>query len=146
MEQRITMVTLGVDDISATRRFFEDGLGWKAAGFDSEEIVFYDTGETILGIYGRTALADDAGVAADPFGFPATALAWNGRTKAEVDAAFAKAVAAGGEAIKEPQDVFWGGYSGYVGIPGGHLMEIAYNPAFLLDESGKMLLPAPKDS
>ncbi len=146
MEQRITMITLGVDDLAATRRFFEEGLGWKPAGFDSSEVCFYDMGSTALGLFGRQALADDACVTAGEAGFPAVSLAWNGRTRDDVDAAFARAVAAGAEPLKQPQEVFWGGYSGYVRIPGGHLLEIAYNPVFLLDENSVMQLPVPKDS
>ena len=146
MEQRITMITLGVEDIAEARRFFEDGLGWRPADFDSDAIVFYDTGGTVLGFFGKQALADDACVPFEDAEFKSASIAWNGRTKAEVDRTFAKAVNAGAEPVKEPQEVFWGGYSGYVRIPGGHLLEIAYNPVFLLDENGVMQLPPPKSA
>lgn len=145
MEQRLTLVTLGVEDVAATRRFFEEGLGWRAAGFDSADVAFFDTGSCVLGLFGRAALARDAGVDDDGGRFPAMSIAWNGRSEAEVDAAFARAVAAGAEAVKPPEAVFWGGYSGYVRIPGGHLLELAFNPGWPLDETGRMQLPAPAD-
>ncbi len=143
MDQRLTMVTLGLDDLAAARRFFEDGLGWKPAAFESDQVAFYDTGTTSLGLFGRKALAEDAEVEDDGGSYHAVSIAWNGVSKEAVDEAFARAVAAGGEPVKTPQEVFWGGYSGYVRIPGGHLLEIAFNPIFLLDESGKMVLPPP---
>ncbi len=146
MEQRLTLVTLGVPDVSAARRFFEDGLGWRAAAFDSDEVAFFDCGTCALGLFGRAALAHDAEVEDDGGRFPAVSVAWNGRSRAEVDAAFNRAVAAGGEPVKPPQEVFWGGYSGYVRIPGGHLLELAHNPAWQLDETGRMELPSPPES
>jgi len=144
VEQRITMITLGVDNLDAARRFFEDGLGWRPAGFDSDAVVFYDTGGTALALFGRAALAEDAGVAVGGPETNTVSIAWNGHSRAEVNEAFDRAVAAGATPVKVPQEVFWGGYSGYVRIPGGHLLEIAHNPLFELDSSGVMRLPAPK--
>lgn len=146
MEQRITMITLGVDDLEETRRFFEQGLGWRPADFDSDEIYFYAAGGMAVGLFGRDALAADAGIAAGAPGVPAVSISWNGRTRDDVDAAFAQAVAAGAVPLKRPQEVFWGGYSGYVRIPGGHLLEIAHNPVFPLDDDNVMQLPPPKAS
>ena len=144
MEQRLTLITLGVEDVAATRRFFEDGLGWRPADFDSDDVVFYDTGGTVLALFGRAALAADAGLADDGHGFAGVTIAWNGASREAVDAAFAEAVAAGAEPVKPPEAVFWGGYSGYVRIPGGHLLEIAHNPGFPLGPDGSMTLPPPK--
>ena len=141
MQQRLSMITLGVDDLAEARRFFEAGLGWKPAPFDSAEIAFYQTGSMVLGLYGREALAEDAGIDARGSGFSGVTIGWNGRSTAEVDAAYARALAAGAESIKPPQKVFWGGYSGYVRIPGGHLLELAYNPFWPLDASGAVMLP-----
>ena len=143
MEQRLSMVTLGVDDLTTARLFFEVGLGWRPAGFESDAIVFYQTGSVAIALFGREALAEDAGVAAAGHGFSGVTIAWNGRSEAEVDAAFEQAVAAGAEPIKPPQKVFWGGYSSYVRIPGEHLMEITYNPLFPLDARGGITLPPP---
>ncbi|NRG19439.1 VOC family protein [Rhizobiales bacterium] len=146
MEQRISLITLGVDDIAEARRFFEDGLGWRPTPFDSDEVAFYQTGSCVLGLFGREDLAKDAGVSPEGSGFTPFSIAWNGRSEAEVDAAFAKAVNAGAEAVKHPEKVFWGGYSGYVRIPGGHLMEIAYNPFWEMGEDGAIKLPPPAES
>ncbi|MCC2111128.1 MAG: VOC family protein, partial [Hyphomicrobiales bacterium] len=112
MEQRLSLVTLGVDDLAAARVFFEAGLGWRPAAFDSDAIVFYQTGTAAIALFGREALAEDAGVAAAGHGFSGVTIAWNGHSEAEVDAGFAQAVAAGAEPVKPPQKVFWGGYSG----------------------------------
>lgn len=120
MEQRLTLITLGVPDVGEARRFFEDGLGWRAADFESDEVAFFDLNGCVLGLFGRAALAEDAGVRDDEGGFTATSVSWNGRTREDVDRAFARAVSAGAEPIKAPEDVFWGGYSGYVRIAGGH--------------------------
>lgn len=142
MDQRITLVTLGVDDLAESRRFFEDGLGWQRAKVESDEVAFYQCGSMALGLFGRKDLATDAGLEDNGSGFVPCSIAWNGRTEAEVDAAFSKALAAGAKALKRPEKVFWGGYSGYVRIPGSaHLLEIAYNPGFPLDEDGAVQLP-----
>lgn len=141
MEQRLSLITLGVDDLAAARRFFEDGLGWRRANVDSDAVAFYQCGSIALGLYGKTDLAKDAGVSADSSGFIPASIAWNGRSEAEVDAAFAKAIAAGAEPVKRPEKAFWGGYSSYVRIPGGHLLEIAYNPGFPLSADGAVHLP-----
>lgn len=146
MEQRITLVTLGVEDLTRARAFFEEGLGWRRAAIDSDAIAFYQCDSVALALFGRTALAEDAGVpdSGDAQGdaFIPVTIAWNGRSEAEVDAAFAEAVAAGAEPLKRPTQVFWGGYSSYVRIPGSeHLLEIAYNPGFALDAAGRVTLP-----
>ncbi len=144
MDQRITLVTLGVDDLAEARQFFESGLGWRPADIAAEEVVFYQTGSSVLGLFGRKALADDAGISSEGAGFSGFSIAWNGESEEAVDAAFAKAVRAGAEAVKKPEKVFWGGYSGYVRIPGGHLLELAYNPFWPLGEDGSVKLPPPR--
>ncbi len=150
MDQRLSIITLGVRDIAEARRFFEDGLGWKRAAFDSDAIAFYATGGTVLALFGSAALAEDAGLAVDDpalddGAFSRISIAWNGDSKAAVDEAFTTAVTAGAEAVKAPVEAFWGGYSGYVRIPGGHLMELAYNPFFPLGPDGSVTLPPPGD-
>lgn len=142
MEQRLSLVTLGVDDLAAARRFFEEGLGWTRAAIEAEEVAFYQCKCTILGLFGRRDLAADAGLEDDGHGFIPVSIAWNGRSEEEVDEGFAKAVAAGARAVKPPTRAPWGGYSSYVGIPGsGHLLEIAYNPGFPLTDEGAPVLP-----
>ncbi len=143
MEQRISLITLGVDDLTDARRFFESGLGWRPSDIEAEKIVFYQVGSLAFALFDREELAKDAGVSAHGEGFSRVAIAWNGRSEAEVDAAFKKAVAAGAEAVKAPEKVFWGGYSGYIRIPGGHLMELAHNPMVELSDEGHFILPPP---
>lgn len=142
MEQRITLVTLGVDDLAVARRFFEEGLGWQRANVPSDDVAFYQCGSMALGLFGRTDLAKDAGLSDDGSGFIPSNIAWNGRSEDEVDTVFAKAVSAGAAPVKQPERAFWGGYSSYVRIPGtGHLLELAYNPGFPLAEDGAVQLP-----
>ncbi|AXS39903.1 VOC family protein [Breoghania sp. L-A4] len=145
MEQRLSLITLGVDDLGAARRFFEHGLGWTRANVDSDAVAFYQCGSTAFGLFGRADLAKDAGLpddAAAPGHFVPCSIAWNARSEAEVDAAFAETIAAGATPVKRPEKVFWGGYSGYVRIPGcDHLLEIAYNPGFPMGEDGSVVLP-----
>ena len=144
MDQRISIVTLGVADMAKARAFYER-LGWRAAPASSDTVTFFDLGGLALGLYGRAALAEDATVPADGSGFTGVTLAHNVRSPAAVDDTLAAAVAAGGTLIKPGQTVFWGGYSGYFADPDGHLWEIAHNPFFPLDEAGRMSL-APIDA
>ena len=140
MDNRVTIVTLGVADMARARAFYE-AMGWKASAASQEAITFFQGNGTVLALFSRAALAHDAGVADTPTGFSAMTLACNMRSEAEVDAFFAKAVAAGAKALKPPQKVFWGGYSSYVADPDGHLWEIAFNPFFPLDAEGRVQLP-----
>ena len=95
-----------------------------------------------MGLYGAQALADDIGIEnADRIGFNNVTLAFNARTKEEVDAVLAEAEAAGGMILKPAEDVFWGGYSGYFADPAGHLWEVAWNPHFPTAEDGAITLP-----
>ena len=132
MEPRISIVTLGVADLEASRRFYRDGLGLPLrAGPDS--IAFFETGGTWLGLYPRELLAEDAQVAAAGSGFRGVTLAHNVRSKAEVDATIEQAVAAGATLQKQATDAEWGGYSGYFADPDGHLWEVAWNPHFWIE-------------
>ncbi len=139
---RINLVTLGVEDVASSRAFYEH-LGFTASGSDSEEVAFFDMNGTVLGIYGRGPLAEDAGVRADGAGFRGVSLAINFETKAEVDDALAFAEKCGGRVVQPAREVFWGGYSGYFADPEGHLWELAYNPFMVLDDKGQMSLPPP---
>jgi uncharacterized protein len=141
MEQRFSLITLTVPDVAAARRFFEEGLGWVRAAGPEDNIAFYQMGGCVLALYSRSALKEEIGQDVPENTTGGMTIAWNGRTEAEVDAAFAKALAAGAREVKKPQKVFWGGYSGYVEIPGGHLLEIAYNPFWPIAEDGSITLP-----
>ncbi|MGI9424343.1 MAG: VOC family protein [Hyphomicrobiaceae bacterium] len=142
LPQRLTMVTLGVANVPASRKFYE-GLGFRCAGFDSDTVAFFDMNGVVFGLFGEKALAEDAAVAHDRQGFRGVALAINLESEAAVDAALEFAVANGAELKKPAEKVFWGGYSGYFADPDGHLWEIAYNPGFALNADGHMQLPPP---
>lgn len=140
MESRISLVTLGVEDLARARAFYE-AIGWKASSASQAEIVFLQGNGFALALFGREALAADTGVPNLAPGFAGIVLAWNGRTKADVDAAYSRALAAGARSVKPPRDTPWGGYSGTVADPDGHLWELAWNPFFPLDERGNLHLP-----
>ncbi|MCA9235260.1 MAG: VOC family protein [Planctomycetales bacterium] len=127
MKPRISMITLGVRDLPAAVKFYEQGLGFPRRK-SSPEVAFFTLNGTWLGLYGREALAEDANVPAEGGGFAGFALAHNVHSEAEVDAVIAHAIAAGATLVKPPQTVSWGGYSGYFADLDGHLWEVAYNP------------------
>lgn len=127
----LSLVTLGVADVAASTAFYES-LGWSRLSGSEGEISFFQVGGTVLGLFGRTALADDAAVSAAEGeagqGFRGVTLAINLATIELVDAAFEAWAAVGGTIVKRPHTVEWGGYSGYVADPDGHLWEFAFNP------------------
>lgn len=142
MEPRLTLITLGVADVVRSRAFYE-ALGFPAAGFDSPDVAFFEAGGIVLALYGRAALAADAGVPAAGTGFLGVTLAHNVKSESEVDRVLAHAMTCGARLVRSANRVFWGGYSGYFADPDGHLWEVAYNPVFPLDPSGRMQLPLP---
>lgn len=138
--QRVTLITLGVEDLARSRAFY-GRLGWQAHGESQEAVAFYQLHGMALALFGRADLAADQGRAGADLGVGAVALAQNFATKPEVDAAYAAALAAGATALKPPQEVFWGGYSGYWADPDGHVWEVAMNPFWPLDAAGQLTLP-----
>ena len=138
----MSIVTLGVASVPAARRFYE-ALGWTASSASQgDDVAFFGMNGAALSLFGRAALAADAGMADSRPGFPGVTLAQNLGSPAAVDAAYAQALAAGATALKTPQTAFWGGYSGYFADPDGHVWELAHNPFFPLDAAGNLLLPA----
>lgn len=137
--QRITLVTLGVADLVRARAFYES-WGWTPAR-TLEGVIFFQMNGAVLALFGLHDLAEDQGRADASLGTGAMTLAQNFRTEAEVDAAFASALAAGAVSLKAPQKVFWGGYSGYFADPDGHVWELAMNPFWPLAEDGSLTLP-----
>lgn len=138
MPPHLCIVTLAVDDLARSEAFYS-GLGWRRAESSIDGvIVWYDVGGgTYLGLFGRQELADDAALASAERGpFGGFTLAINVASPAEVDAALAAAVAAGGTMVKPGKLAEWGGYSGYVADPDGHLWEVAHNPGFPLRPEG----------
>jgi catechol 2,3-dioxygenase-like lactoylglutathione lyase family enzyme len=129
MKPRISMITLGVDDLDKSTRFYRDGLGFPK--MDSPpEVAFFTLNGSWLGLYGRVPLADDAQVSAEGSGFNNFALAHNVTSETEVDEIMQQALDAGATLSKPAQKTSWGGYSGYFKDPDGHLWEIAHNPSF----------------
>jgi hypothetical protein len=141
MEPRLTLVTLGVEDVPRAREFYRR-LGFVAAGPGSDSVAFFPAGGVVLALFGRKDLAKDATVSDSRPGFSGVALAHNVRSEPEVEAVLKEAVAAGGRIVKPAQRAFWGGYSGYFADPDGHLWEVAHNPGFPLDAAGRIELPA----
>lgn len=127
MKPRISMITLGVDDLKTSVRFYEQGLGFPRLE-SPPTVAFFNLNGTWLGLFGRDSLAEDAGVPAEGGGFSGFALAHNVDSEAEVDEVIALAESAGATVVKPPGKVFWGGYSGYFADPDGHLWEVAHNP------------------
>jgi catechol 2,3-dioxygenase-like lactoylglutathione lyase family enzyme len=139
MEQRLSLVTLGVADLERSRRFYEDGLGWRR-GNDHAEVVFFQIGGAVLALFGREALEADARVPAAGSGFGGIVLAYNARTREEVDTVLAEAEAAGARILKPAENAFWGGYSGYFADPDGHPWEVAWNPDWAIADDGSVRL------
>ncbi len=136
MNPRISMITLGVRDLSVAVKFYEEGLGFPRME-SPPEVAFFTLNGTWLGLYGREALAEDAQVPLKGSGFESFALAHNVHSEAEVDEVINQAAKAGATVVKHPGKVFWGGYSGYFKDPDGHLWEVAYNPHFWVGPEDK---------
>ena len=139
MEQRVSLITLGVDDVDRTRAFYE-ALGWK--GQLVQNTAFFQTGGMAVVLWGRSSLAEDAGLPdASGTGFRGVALAHNVRSREEVDDVLDRAQQAGAEITSPAAETFYGGYAGYFADPDGHLWEVGYNPGFTLTEDGSLVLP-----
>ena len=132
--QRVTLISLVVDDLERAGAFYK-ALGWEAAQ-ELPEVTFYRLKGLMLGLIGRDALGRDQGRPGAELGTGGMTLAQNYGSKAEVDTAFATAVSAGATVLKQPERVYWGGYSGYYPDPDGHVWEIAHNPFWPLDSEG----------
>jgi catechol 2,3-dioxygenase-like lactoylglutathione lyase family enzyme len=138
MQQRVSVITLGVGDLPRARRFYADGLGWKPAKGSDENVVFFNLNGLVLSLFPRPALAEDAHIPAEGSGFGGIALAHNVGSKAEVDAALAHAERAGAKILRRGSDAFWGGYTGYFADPDGFVWEVAWNPFWTLTPDGQM--------
>jgi catechol 2,3-dioxygenase-like lactoylglutathione lyase family enzyme len=139
MDQRLSLITLGVADLARARAFYEDGLGW-TRGNTEDEVAFYQLQGMVLALWERSELAADAGIADNGATFSGLALAYNGRSREEVDAVVEEFTSAGGSVIKTPEETPWGGYSGYLADLDGHVWEVAHNPGWVIDEAGRTLL------
>lgn len=136
MDQRLTIVGLGVADLAVANDFYENKFGWKKTSASNDSISFFQLNGVLLSLYGREALAEDATVDHAGEGFKAFSIAYNCRSKEEVDQVMTHLESKGVKIVKPQQEVFWGGYSGYIADPDGNLWEIAFNPYLQLDEAG----------
>lgn len=138
MESRITLVTLGVSDLKKSKNFYEQVFGWKPTAASNDSVVFFQLNGIVLSLFGSDALADDANVSSEGSGFRKFSLAHNVRSEKEVDELIAAVRSRGARVVKDPQKVFWGGYSAYIEDPDGILWEVAFNPFLELDEKGNV--------
>ncbi len=138
----LSLVTLGVSDLNRSTAFYE-ALGFQRKAQGAEGVGFFQAGACAIAVYPSAELAGDANIAfADlATAFRGVSLAWNCRSKADVDAAIDRAYRAGATVQKSAADVFWGGYCGYFYDPDGHLWEVAYNPGFPLSDDGRLQFP-----
>lgn len=140
MNQHLHLVTLGVRDFETSKKFYTEMLGWKASSASSEDVVFIQAGGIVISIYPREKLAEDALVSPEGHGFAGFTLAYNAQSESEVDEIISDLKAKGVKILKEPQKVFWGGYSSYFADPDDNCWEVAYNPFFPFDENGNLKL------
>jgi hypothetical protein len=138
VEQRLSLVTLGVADLARARGFYE-ALGWKSEAAPADDVVFFQAGGMIVALWGREQLAEDSGVE-DPGGWGGITLAYNARSPEEVDAVIAEAERAGAQIARYGAETFWGGYSGVFVDPDGHPWEVAHNPHWTIEEDGSVKL------
>jgi uncharacterized protein len=140
VEQRLSLITLGVSDLARSRAFYE-ALGWTTRAEPNDDVVFFQAGGTIVALWGRDRLAQDS-VVEDNGGWGGITLAHNVRSPAEVDTVLAEAEAAGARIPRAGAETFWGGYSGIFLDPDGHPWEVAHNPHWTFREDGSVELPA----
>ncbi len=138
MKQRVNLITLGVGDLARARRFYE-AIGWVTDADPDDDVVFFQAGEMVVALWDRTRLAKDSEVEDSP-GWGGITLAVNFATQEEVDAVIEEARAAGARIGREPDETFWGGYSGVFIDPDGHPWEVAHNPHWTITEDGGVKL------
>jgi uncharacterized protein len=138
VEQRVSVVTLGVSDLSRARAFYE-AIGWATRAEPGDDVVFFQSGGMVLALWDRSRLAEDSAVT-DRGGWGGVALARNLGSPAEVDEAIEQARSAGAAIGREPAETFWGGYSGVFIDPDGHPWEVAHNPHWTLGDDGSVTL------
>jgi uncharacterized protein len=140
VDQRLSLVTLGVADLARARAFYE-GLGWQTRAEPDDDVVFFQAGCMIVALWPRDLLAEDT-VVEDNGGWGGITLAYNARSPEEVDEVVAQAEAAGARIGRPPAETFWGGYSGVFMDPDGHPWEVAHNPRWTIDNDGSVRLPS----
>jgi predicted lactoylglutathione lyase len=138
VEQRLSLITLGVADLGRASAFYE-ALGWRTGAAPADDVVFFQSGGMIVALWGRDQLAEDSGVE-DSGGWGGVTLAHNVRSPEEVDAVIAEAGRAGARIARPGGKTFWGGYSGVFVDPDGHPWEVAHNPHWTVAEDGSVRL------
>jgi catechol 2,3-dioxygenase-like lactoylglutathione lyase family enzyme len=139
VEQRVSLITLGVRDLERSRAFYE-ALGWTTGAAPADDVVFFQAGGMVVALWDRAALAEDSGVE-DAGGWGGMTLAHNVRSPGDVDAVAEEARSAGADIVREPAETFWGGYSAAFTDPDGHPWEIAHNPRWTIRDDGSVELP-----
>ena len=138
MDQRLSLVTLGVSDLARARAFYER-LGWTTGAAPADDVVFFQAGCMIVALWSRDELAKDSAVE-DSGGWGGITLAYNCRSPEEVDTVIEEARSAGAEIGREPAPTFWGGYSAVFLDPDGHPWEVAHNPHWTIADDGSITL------
>jgi uncharacterized protein len=139
VEQRLSLITLGVADLARARAFYE-ALGWQTRAEPDDDVVFFQAGCMIVALWPRDLLAEDT-VVEDNGGWGGITLAYNARTPEEVDEVIAQADGAGARIARPPAETFWGGYSGVFVDPDGHPWEVAHNARWTIEADGSVRLP-----
>ena len=139
MDQRVSLITLGVSDLARARAFYE-AIGWRSRSPEEIGVAFFQAGGMVLALWDRELLAEDSGVALGE-GYGAVTLALNVAGPADVDRIVSEAAAAGATVARAPGERFWGGYSGVFADPDGHPWEVAHNPRWTLTADGSVVLP-----
>jgi hypothetical protein len=138
MEQRLSVITLGVADLARARAFYE-ALGWTTGAGPDDDVVFFQAGGMVVALWGRSQLAEDSGVT-EGEGWGGITLAHNVRSPSEVDSLMSEAAGAGATITRRAGETFWGGYSGVFLDPDGYPWEIAHNPHWTIAEDGSVTL------
>ena len=139
MEQRLSLITLGISDLDRARKFYE-ALGWKTGAEADDDVVFFQAGGMIVALWSRAKLAEDSAVT-EGSGWGGITLAYNTRSPKEVDDVIEEARGAGATIGREPGETFWGGYSAVFVDPDGYPWEVAHNPNWTIEEDGSVTLP-----
>jgi len=139
MDQRLSLVTLGISDLDRARAFYE-ALGWSTGAEEGDDVVFFQTGGMVVALWSREKLAEDSAVTDSP-GWGGITLAYNTRSTEEVDQVIDEAREAGATIGREPAETFWGGYSAVFIDPDGPPWEVAHNPRWTIEEDGSTRLP-----
>jgi predicted lactoylglutathione lyase len=139
MEQRVSLITLGISDLDRSKRFYE-ALGWQTGAAPDDDVAFFQAGGMVFALWDRAKLAEDSAVA-DSGGWGGITVAYNTRSQEEVDEVIEEARKAGATIGREPAETFWGGYSGIFIDPDGHPWEVAHHPGWTIEANGALTIP-----